>query len=940
VLGFIVPDRAPTIEEQELLSLLAAHAGVAIHNASLYETERRQGEQIRTLAEVNQRLSSALELDELLQTIAESAANLTGVRYASFWLADDVHERITFSRGSDPAISDLPLHVVSYGEGAVGWVARHRSALVVDDVGSDPRVIQKDWWHRWGIRALSAHPVMAGDELLAILVLSDAQPVRFAPHTQGTIELFTAQAAVAIQNARLYREAKRRRDVAEALARVGRELTGTLAVDRIEAIVTRGMVRLLDVRGGAVYRYVPEDGTLVESTAYGLDADAVRGLVLRPGEGGLGLAVQTRKLVVSSDVLKDPGLFLPPETRARVERHGFRAVMAAPLLARDRVLGGMVVGAEAGREFTADEIQTFQSFADQAALALENARLYAESDRERREAAALAVAARQLAASLDLDELAPQLVEVLRELFDAHASALYRRREDGMLVSVAFGGAAREHMQQGEVIESRVGLAGRAIETRHPVWTRDVLDDPDHYLTDRVRTAVLASGDRAVLTAPLIAKNEVIGVLAVSDRVPRSYSEREAALLQAFADQAALAIENARLYASARDSLARLRETQAQLVQAAKMSALGQLVSGVAHELNNPLSVVIGYGQLLLARELAPTMRRPIELMVSQGDRMARIVRSLLFFARQRPPERLPVRLNQVIEDTIGMRLNQVTLSGIVLDRHLAQDLPVIAADAQQLQQVFLNLLLNAEQAILEAGKGGRIFVRTSATDDGSAIRAEVIDDGPGIPASALPHVFEPFFTTKEVGVGTGLGLSVSYGIVQEHGGRLSVESWPGATTFTVELPVTLLAEQPVAVSTPHLPPITVRGRVALVVEDEPDVSDFVVGLLQDTGWQVDLASGGRIGLERVRARRYDIIVSDIRMPDGSGQDFYRDATALDPTVTRRFIFITGDTANPSAWRFLREHGVPVLEKPFTPAAFLDLVRRVTLSLTPSPSSA
>ena len=941
VLGVIVPERSPSLEEQELLMLLAAHAGVAIHNASVYESERHQGEQVRALAEVNQRISSALELDELLQAIAESAANLTGVRYASFWLADDTRERMTFSRGSDPAISaDVPRPVLAYSEGAVGWVARHRTPLVVDDVAGDPRVVNTEWWVRWGIRALSVHPVVAGEELLAILVLSDAQPVRFAPHTQDTIELFTAQAAVAIQNARLYREAKRRRDVAEALARVGRELTETLAVDRIEEIVTRGMVQLLDVRGGAVYRYVPEDGTLVSSTSYGLDADAVRGLVLRPGEGGLGLAVQTRKLVVSSNILSDPGIFVSPEARARVEPRGFRAIMAAPLLARDRVLGGIVVGAEAGRDFSADEMQVFQAFADQAALALENARLYAESDRERREAAALAMAARQLAASLDLDELAPQLVEVLRELFGAHASALYRRREDGALVSVAFGGAAREHMRGGEVIESRVGIAGRAVEARHPVWTRDVLNDADIFLTEAFRAAIVASGNRAVLTAPLIAKNEVIGVLAVSDNVPRDYSEHEAALLQAFADQAALAIENARLYASARDSLARLRETQVQLVQAAKMSALGQLVSGVAHELNNPLSVVIGYGQLLLARDLPAPVRRPVELMVSQGDRMAKIVRSLLFFARQRPPERVPVRINQVVEETLTMRLNQLTLSGITLERRLGADLPLIAADAQQLQQVFLNLLLNAEQAILEVRSSGRILVRTSATDDGAALRAEVIDDGPGIPASALPHVFEPFFTTKEVGVGTGLGLSVSYGILQEHGGRLSVESCPGETIFTVELPVMPLTETPAVIPAPPLRATTVSGRAALVVEDEPDVSDLVLNLLQDTGWEVDLATGGRSGLERVRARRYDLVVSDIRMPDGNGEDLYRGATAFDPTLARRFIFITGDTANPSAWRFLREHGVPVLEKPFAPATFLDAVRRVTASLTPSPSSA
>jgi signal transduction histidine kinase/CheY-like chemotaxis protein len=472
------------------------------------------------------------------------------------------------------------------------------------------------------------------------------------------------------------------------------------------------------------------------------------------------------------------------------------------------------------------------------------------------------------------------------------------------------------------------------------VWTRHVLNDAGVYLSEAFRAAIIASGNRAVLSVPLIVKHDVVGVLAISDSVPRDFETREIALLQAFADQAALALENARLYASARESLARLRDTQAQLVQAAKMSALGQLVSGVAHELNNPLSVVIGYGQLLLGRDLPPGLKRPIELMVSQGDRMAKIVRNLLFFARQRPPERIRTRVNQVIDETLALRLNQLTLSGIVVERQFADDLPTISADTQQLQQVFLNLLLNAEQAILEAGRAGRIIVRTSPLEAGPGVRAEVIDDGPGITPDVLPHVFEPFYTTKEVGAGTGLGLSVSYGIVQEHGGRLFVESRPGDTVFTVELPV--VAEAPARRPSAPAPlsATTGHGRVALVIEDEPHVSGLIVTMLEDTGWRVDVATGGRSGLERIRGRRYDLIVSDMRMPDGDGAELYRAALGHDPALAQRFIFITGDTANTTAWQFLKQTRAPVLEKPFAPAVFLDAVRRLTASLTPETSSA
>ncbi|HUF93848.1 MAG TPA: GAF domain-containing protein [Candidatus Limnocylindria bacterium] len=757
VLDYILPEGLPEPEEQDALRLLAAQAGVAIRNAGLYQAERAQAARIRALAAINQRMSGALDIDALLRMISESAAQLSGVRFASFWLADDATRTLSFMGGSVPEIvADLPERTVGYDTGALGWVARHRAPLAIDDVFSDERMAPQAWWRRWGLAGFLGYPVTAGDELLAILVLSHSEPVRFTPETADVVEMFVAQASVAVQNARLYREAQRRRDVAEVQARLARALTGTLDVNRIADLTTRGIVDLLGVRGSAVFRFEPTDGTLHALSTCGPDGDGAHDMVLRPGEGVAGRAVAERKVVVTSDILHEPRVELGPELRAQIMRRGLAAGVGVPLFTHERIIGALAVIDRAGREFTAEELQA----------------------------------------------------------------------------------------------------------------------------------------------------------------------------LQAFAHQAALAFENARLYDSARDSLVRLRETQAQLVQAAKMSALGQLVSGVAHELNNPLSVIIGYGQLLLAREAPEPLRRPVELMVSQGDRMAKIVRNLLYFARQRPPERSAVDIHMVLEQTLSLRLNQLTLSGITMETDFARTLPVINGDGQQLEQVFLNLLLNAEQAILEAKPTGRILLRTRVREDGRAIFADVIDDGPGIAPDALSRVFEPFFTTKVVGMGTGLGLSVSYGIAEEHAGRLSVQSRPGETIFTLELPVTGVAQQP---PTDHVrrPPVSGIGRVALVVEDEPSVLDFVVTLLGETGWRVDVATGGRAGFELVRRNAYDLIVSDMRMPEGDGEELYRKVLRHDRKLARRFIFITGDTVNSEAWSFLEGTDTPVLEKPFSPRGFEDAVHRV-----------
>ena len=767
VLDYILPEGLPDGEEQEALRLLAAQAGVAIRNARLYQAERVQAERVRALATVNQRISSALELDLLLRTISESAAQLTRVRFVSFWLADEPSRTLTFMGGSVAEIADaITQRTVAYEDGGgIGWVARTHQRLVVDDVSDDARIIDLAWWRRWALRSLVAYPVMAGDQLLAVLSLSHVEPVRFIDETSEVVQLFVAQASVAIQNARLYREAQRRRDVAEVLARLGRELTGTLQTERIADLVTHGLLDLLGVQSSAVFRFEPEDGTLHEIASHGPASSIARGLVLRPGEGIAGLAVADRKVVVTPDVLREPRLTHTPEQRALLARHGIRAMIGIPLFTSERVIGALAVGDRAGREFSAEELQA----------------------------------------------------------------------------------------------------------------------------------------------------------------------------VQAFADQTALALENARLYATAQDSLTRLHETQAQLVQAAKMAALGQLVSGVAHELNNPLSVIIGYGQLLLSREVPDSMRRPVELMVSQGDRMAKIVRNLLFFARQRPPERAAVSLQAVVEQTLALRINQLTLSGITVETAFAAELPEITGDAQQLEQVFLNLLLNAEQAILEAKPQGRIVVRTRMSDKGDYVCADVIDDGPGIASDALPRVFEPFFTTKMVGSGTGLGLSVSYGILEEHGGRLTVQSRRGETIFTVELPVSR-APEPGPKARALRPMPSGEGRLALVVEDEPSVLDLVVTLLKERGWAVDVASGGRTGLESVEHRSYDLIISDVRMPDGDGAQFYTSVRQRVPSLARRFVFITGDTANEEAWAFLEGARVPVIEKPFQPAVFEDAVARVmTLGAYPIP---
>jgi two-component system NtrC family sensor kinase len=290
----------------------------------------------------------------------------------------------------------------------------------------------------------------------------------------------------------------------------------------------------------------------------------------------------------------------------------------------------------------------------------------------------------------------------------------------------------------------------------------------------------------------LWSKDKVIGGLVVGSRTQRDFAPADVNLLIAVGSQISSAIERTLLYDQTRQAYDDLRRTQEQLLHSEKMAAVGQLISGVAHELNNPLTAILGYSQLLSScGQVGPQGLEYTEKLYKQTQRTHRIVHNLLSFARQHKPERVPVRLNQILEDTLALRDYDLRMSNIVLHLDLAEDLPLAAADPHQLQQVFLNLVNNAVDAILEHSAQGELWVRTAKEGDRFVI--EFVDSGPGVKDAT--KVFDPFYTTKPVGKGTGLGLSICYGIVSEHGGQIRVSNVPPrGACFTIELPSAAIA--------------------------------------------------------------------------------------------------------------------------------------------------
>ncbi len=393
---------------------------------------------------------------------------------------------------------------------------------------------------------------------------------------------------------------------------------------------------------------------------------------------------------------------------------------------------------------------------------------------------------------------------------------------------------------------------------------------------------------------------------------------------------------------TARQAAARQIESQREaLRQSEKLSAMGSLLAGVAHELNNPLSVVMGRASLLEDKLEGDAARDDARRVRLAAERCGRIVRTFLNMARQRPPQRRAVQLAGVVLAAADMLAYTLRGHAIAVDMALAEALPDVQADPDQLGQVVLNLMVNAQQALLarplEAGQQGlplriRLSSGLEMPRPGRQARVwlRVADNGPGIPESAREQIFQPFFTTKADGLGTGLGLSVSQAIMREHGGSLVLEDSMEGACFRLSLPLTGQDDeahpQPAGDGEPSA--LTCGGRV-LVVDDEPELGDLMRAMLESAGLEVATAESGAVALEMVREARFDAVVSDLRMPDMDGPTFWHALCKHDAVLARRILFVSGDTLSGASQRWPQAQGLPSLDKPFSSDELLAAVRRL-----------
>jgi len=915
-----------TRHEVDLLRSFAGHAAVALENAALFDTATRRLRRLETLREIEGEISQQRDPEALLELIGRRATELLEADSATVFLLDEEAGLLRPHASYNPP-EPLREVAIPVGEGVAGRVARDRQGMAVNDYPRSPYALDA---FRDVERAVAGQPLLRGETVQGVILVRRSTADRpFTPEDLIQLGDFAVQASIALENARLLRLAAARAERVQAAAEVGRLLAATRHAERILDLIAEKCREILGAEAFGLFRLDP-DGYLRYARGFGLDEAFMREHLLALGEGVVGKAAHERRLVETSDILRDPALDLSPAARARIEGVGSRALVAVPIVRRDEILGVLAVYHPPGFRIPPEEREFLQTLADHAAAALDTARLFDQARRRQRAAETLAEIGQSLTGSLDLSTVLSRVAEGVRRLLGSDGGSIGLVDADGAIRITAGVGLGAEAFRN-VVIRPGQGTGGQVLLRGEPFWTAGYLNDPR--ISRDFAEAAAAAGLVAELAVPVRLGDETVGVLWASYERPVQVTDDDVGLATNLAQVVAVAVANARLYEGAQRAYQELQVTQDHLVQTEKLRALGEMASGVAHDFNNILAAILGRVQLMLTRVEDPTLRRWLEIVERAALDGAQTVRRIQEFTRVRrdqPTER--VDLAQVLRDAVEMTRtrwrDEAQARGLEI-RLVTEVEPVPPVEGQpaELRQALTNLIFNAIDALPQ---GGTITVGARLQD--GAVEVSVADTGVGMPDAVRRRIFEPFFSTKGP-KGSGLGLAMVYGIVSRHGGEVAVESREGAgSTFTIRLPPGRGASRPEAPAAAVVPEAAAR---VLVIDDEERVRDTLADMLRQAGHEVVVASQGAEGLERFRGDSFDLVVTDLAMPGMSGFQVARTVKALRPEVP--VVLVTGWGVEVPAEQ-LRASGVDrVMTKPIR----FDEVQEVVASLrgrTPRPS--
>ena len=625
--------------------------------------------------------------------------------------------------------------------------------------------------------------------------------------------------------------------------------------------------------------------------------------------------------IFSCDVCNDPDV--DAVLSDRFVSAGVRAFLSMPLVKNGTLRAVMAVQQFHSRLWTETEMRLLDEVADRTWTTVERARAQQElAEAEHRQRFLLTMSDR-LRGETDPARILSLTAQALGEYLGTRDVIFREVGEGDCQIGVSAGWSREPHrLREDPWPISEVGAEILATYRRGGTMVyRDARTDPA--VSDVFRKRFEAMEVASCVTVPVISGERLSALLSVRSAEPRQWTEAEIHLVEAVAERSWEALQRARASAE----LARSREA---LNQAEKLSALGSLLAGVSHELNNPLTIVTTQSSLLEEETQGTPVAVRAEKVRRAAERCSRIVQTFLAMARQKRPERRSVDAAEVARAAIDLTDYSLRTAGIEVSFEAADGLPTLSADPDQLHQVLVNLIVNAQHALQDHQGARKLAVRVSAGNTSGEVWLEVSDSGPGIPEDLRRRIFEPFFTTKPQGVGTGVGLSFSLGLVEAHGGRLELVDAPeGGACFRITLSAAPATEKRAPEPVP-IRIVTALAGSALVVDDEPEVAEVLGLFASRAGYQVETAGNGVEALAFLRARDFDVILSDLRMPQLDGPALHDWIAAEKPHLLGRIGFVTGDTLGQTAAGFIARTGCPVLEKPFTGKAVRALLETLS----------
>jgi PAS domain S-box-containing protein len=866
--------RPPFIEQdRETLGLLATQAAIAIENARLHGATVRRGEELAALLRATRSVMAGMDLRETLDRILEEASHIVGTPHVKVLLVDRETQALRLAALAGRPVKLLEGFQIPVGIGLSGIVAATGKPLYVPDCPNDPRNLYADQDRGLGLITYLGLPIMIRGEILGVLTFNTEEPRQYSPEQMAYLTSFADMAAIAIENARFHEagqrelaERKKGEERLRALYQASLQIQEPLELrDRIN--------RLLDTARNILHLdrlnvlLADPKGEWLRSVASLGTSEALDTIRVPIGPEGGGIA---RAYLTPQTITWDGHAPVPEDLRLRppydqIEAFRSRVFAIVPLVVQGRVIGVLGVDRKHSRGPLDDHtVELLHLFAAQAALAIENARLYAATERAAREARSLYEVSHSLTTSLEPGEVLHLIAEKTTELLGTpHAQVVLWDEKAGTL---RLGAAYGTEAEQVKVQQFRLGegLNGIVAQTRKPLIVNDY-----QAFAHRVPGLTELTADIGV---PLLYRGRFLGVLNSHATKPGwIFTDEHLALLTSFADQAAVAIENARLYDAVQRHAAeledRVKQRTAELEDALRVKAL--FLANMSHELRTPLNFVIGFSEFLrdgTAGPLTPKQAAYLDRIHTGGKRLLELVTHLLEVAEtdSQPASFQLDRLvlNEVMEDVLAPLAPTAQAKSVALERALHPGLPFVVADRRKFTQILHHLVTNA---LRFTPTGGRVTVsaRRVSTSKGEEAELAVQDTGIGIRPEDLERIFRPFeqvdgSDTRRYG-GAGLGLALARQLTELHGGRIWAESEGEGRGARLIVRLPLLPAPP--------PP-----RI-LVVDDEESAREAVCAVLAAEGYAVDGASTGVEGLERVAAGLPNLLVLDIGLPDVDGRD-------------------------------------------------------------------